>query len=254
MNRLWTTAISAATLALLAACGGSDDDPVGTSTGATPTASARLLSTDFTQGADGWVGETSDYTTGTAPTEVVFEQRETDSLNLGYAKPSKAQFISGRNNSDDAFLYMKKQLPGFLANTSYTVTYTVNLLSNAPSGCMGVGGAPGESVWLVAGGSATEPKAVNDGTNIKFNLDKGNQAAAGATSVILGNLANGRACEGERAYTAKVYRNVVSPAIKADAEGKLWIYLGIDSGFEATSSIYLQSVTMIFTPVTPPTT
>lgn len=250
MTQLWKTGMSAAILALLAACGGNDDDPVDTPTGATPTAGARQFTTDFKQGMDGWVAGTSDYTTDTAPTEVVAEQRSTAALGLGLATDSKALFLSAHNNSDDAFMYVRKQLTGLVANTSYTVTYSVNLLSNAPSGCMGVGGAPGESVWVVAGAAPTEPKAVTENGTTKFSVDKGNQAGAGTTSVILGTLANGQPCIQNPPYAAKLYNYVTGPTVKADGEGKLWIYIGIDSGFEATTGVYLQSVTTYFTPVT----
>jgi len=250
MTRLWTTGLSAAVLALLAACGGGDDDPAGTPTGATPTAASRSFTTDFKQGLDGWVAGTSDYTTATAPTEVVAEQRSTSGLGLGLADDSKAFYLSAHNNSDDAFMFVKKQLTGFVANTSYTVTYSVNLLSNSPTGCMGVGGAPGESVWSVAGATPTEPKAVTDNGTVKFSVDKGNQAVAGTTSVILGNLANGQACVSNPPYAAKLYRYVTGPTVRADGEGKLWIYVGFDSGYEATTAVYLQSVTTYFVPVT----
>lgn len=250
MTRHWKTALSAATLALLAACGGGDDDPAGTPTGATPTAYGRQFTTDFTRDMDGWTPESSDYTTATAPTAVVVEQRGTGDLGLGYPADSKALFVSARNNSSDAFVYLKKPLTGFVANTSYTVTFTVNLLSIAPTGCLGAGATPGESVWVVAGAAPTEPKAVTEGSNVKFSLDKGNNGTAGATSVVLGNIGNGRGCSVPQQYAPKLYRNVTGPTVKADAEGKIWLYLGIDSGYNDASSVYLQSVTTYFTPVT----
>ncbi|AXA89807.1 hypothetical protein [Massilia sp. YMA4] len=250
MNRYWKSALSAAILALLAACGGDDDDPAGTPTGATPTAYARQFTTDFTRDTDGWTPESSDYTTATAPSGMVVEQRVTDQLGLGYPAGSKALYVSARNNSSDTFVYLKKQLTGFTANTSYTVTFTVNLLTIAPTGCLGAGATPGESVWAVAGAAPAEPKAVTEGSNVKFSLDKGNNGTAGATSVVLGDIGNGRGCSLPQQYTPKLYRNVAGPTVKSDAEGKIWVYLGIDSAYNDLSSVYLQSVTTSFVPVT----
>jgi hypothetical protein len=249
MTRTWKATLSVATLALLAACGGGNDSP-GTSTGSTPTATARVLSQDFNQGADGWAGEASDYTAATAPTEVAIELRSTESLGTGY-KGAKAFYMGGTNRSDDLLLYVKKQFTGFVANTEYTFSvYALNLLTDAPTGCSGVGGAPGESVYVIAAASPTEPKAVNTNGDVRLNIDRGNQATPGATSLVLGNIANGLPCDGTRKYASKLLRNTGGVKVKADGEGKLWVLFGIDSGFEANSAVYLQNLTIQFVPVT----
>ena len=255
MTRTWKTALSAATLALLAACGG-DDDPADTSTGTgTSGAYSVVVTQDFQRGTEGWVGESSDYTTDTAPANVVFEHRGTDTLGISDYKDTKAYYVSGTNRSDDLLLYVKKQITGLVANTEYTFAVTsLNLLSNAQSGCMGVGGAPGESVWVIAAASATEPKPVTTNGDVRLNIDHGNQAASGAASMMLGNIANGLPCEGTPKYASKLVRNNTGFKVKTDAEGKVWVLLGIDSGFEATTGIYLQNVTMTFVPYVPPTT
>ena len=248
MIRPWKAALAAAALALLAACGGGSDAG-GTSTGATPTAASVLLTQDFNLGIEGWSGEASDYTTDTAPTGVVFEQRSTDKLGSSYTG-TKAYYVSGTNRSDDLLLYVKKQITGLVANTEYTFTISMNLLSDAPTGCAGVGGAPGESVYVIAAASGTEPKAVNTNGTVRMNIDRGNQGTAGAASLVLGNIANGLPCDGTRKFASKLVRNLTGIKVKTDAEGKLWVMLGIDSGFEATSSVYLQNVTISFVPVT----
>ncbi|WBS01550.1 hypothetical protein OU994_25255 [Pseudoduganella sp. SL102] len=255
MTRTWKAALSVATLALLAACGGDDDDPAGTSTGGTtPTARAVLVTQDFKVETGGWTGESSDYTTETAPANVVFELRDISQYGATY-KDTKAYFISGTNRSDDLLLYVKKQITGLAVNTEYTFTVpSMNLLSNAHSGCMGVGGAPGESVWVIAAASPTEPKPVTTNGDTRLNIDHGNQAAPGAASMMLGNIANGLPCDGKQTYASKLVTNNTGIRVKTDGEGKVWVLLGIDSGFEATTGIYLQNVTMTFVPYVPPTT
>jgi hypothetical protein len=249
MKRIWQASLTAATLVALTACGGSDDDPVAPGS-STPVAVSRNFTVDFDQAAanwPGWASETSDYTAGTAPTAVVFEQRE---IPAPFA-PAKGYFIGGHNNSDDAFLYIKKQITGLVASTSYTFTAQVNFVSNTPSGCMGVGGAPGESVYVIAAASTTEPKAAADSAGYtKVNIDRGNQGTPGAASTVLGNIGNGQPCDGSTRYVAKALRSATAITVKTDAEGKAWVLFGIDSGFEATSSIYLQNLSILFTPVT----
>ena len=249
----WKAALSVATLALLAACGGDDDDPAGTSTGTTGAYSV-MLTQDFKTETGGWTGESSDYTTDTAPANVVFELRDISGFGSAY-KDTKAYYVSGANRSDDLLLYVKKQITGLVANTEYTFAVTsLNLLSNAQSGCMGVGGAPGESVYVIAATSPTEPKAVTTNGDTRLNIDRGNQATPGATSMLLGNIANGLPCEGTPTYASKLVRNTTGVRVKTDGEGKVWVLLGIDSGFEATTSVYLQNVTMTFVPYVAPTT
>lgn len=248
MKRIWQASLTAATLAALTACGGGDDDPVAPGTG-TPTAVFRTFTADFDQDAanwPGWTTGTSDYTADTAPTAVVFEQRP---VPAPFA--SKGYFIGGHNNSDDALLFIKKQYTGLVASTDYTFTAQVNFVSNTPSGCMGVGGAPGESVYVIAAASPTEPKAAADSAGYtKLNIDRGNQGTPGAASLVMGNIGNGQPCEGSASYVAKSLRNTTGIKVKTDAEGKVWVLFGIDSGFEATSSIYVQNIVINFTPVT----
>lgn len=255
MIRSWKAALSVATLALLAACGGSDDDdPAGTSTGGTATgATTAQFTQDFKVDTGGWVGESSDYTAATAPANVVLESRDISGLNKDY-EGSKAYYISGTNRSDDLLLYVKKQFSGLIANTEYTFgVSSLNLLSNAPSGCAGVGGAPGESVYVIAAASAAEPKAVTTNGDVRLNIDHGNQGTAGAASLVLGNIANGLPC-GSTSYASKLLRNGTGVKVKTDGEGKVWVLMGIDSGFEATTSIYLQNVTFYFVQVAATTT
>lgn len=255
MTRTSKAALAAALLAMLSACGGSDDDdPAGTPTGATPTATSVLLTQDFKQGIDGWSGGSSDYTTETAPENVVIELRDTSDVGPKIAG-SKGYFISGTNRSDDLLLFVKKQVTGLVANTEYTYSIdSLNFLTDAPSGCMGVGGAPGESVWVITAATAAEPKAVTTNGDTRLNIDHGNQAAPGAASMVLGNIANGLPCDGTRKFASKLLRNNTGIKVKTDGEGKIWVTFGIDSGFEASSSIYLQNLTVRFVPVVATTT
>jgi hypothetical protein len=43
----------------------------------------------------------------------------------------------------------------------------------------------------------------------------------------------------------EVRRTHVHPvAVKADAQGKLWVILGTDSGFEGVTTVYVKSVSV----------
>ncbi len=67
-------------------------------------------------------------------------------------QPSPALFLGGDNRSDDLFMFYKAHVGGLLPGASYFVRFEVEVATNVPMGCVGIGGAPGESVWVKAGG------------------------------------------------------------------------------------------------------
>jgi hypothetical protein len=239
MKKVLEAGLAIAMLSVLAACGGGggggDDRPE----------KASMLVDFDRDGVTGWTGSTSDYTPETAPTNVTFEQR-------GLPAPinGKGYFIGGTNRSDDLFLFVKKQFSGLKKNATYNLDFSLKFASNTPSGCQGVGGAPGESVWIYAGATAAEPKAVTVNNDTRMNIDRGNQAQGGKDAQVIGNIANGLAC-GSTAYVSKTVKNDKVQKVTTDANGDVWIILGIDSGFEAYSSVTLQSVQIDATPSTP---
>lgn len=237
MKTILKTSLAVAVLAALSACGGGND------VDNRPQKASMLIDFDR-DGVTGWTGSSSDYTPETAPTNVVFEQRTLPAPLAG-----KGYYIGGTNRSDDLFLFVKKQFPGLQKNTTYSMDFSLKFASNAPSGCSGVGGAPGESVWVYAGATATEPKAVTVNNEIRMNIDRGNQAQGGKDAQVIGNIANGLAC-GSTAYVSKTLKSEKAQMVTTDANGAVWIVLGIDSGFEAYSSVTLQSVQINATPAT----
>lgn len=230
MKKVLNAGLAVTMLSALVACGGGATDVDNR-----PRQASMLI--DFNKdGVTGWTGGSSDYTPETAPTNVVFEERT-----LAAPLTGKGYFIGGTNRSDDLFLFVKKQFPGLKPNTAYNLDFSLKFASNTPSGCQGVGGAPGESVWVYAGATPTEPKAVATNNEIRMNIDRGNQAQGGKDAQVIGNIANGLAC-GSTAYVSKTVKNDKPQKVSTDANGAVWIVLGIDSGFEAYSSVTLQSV------------
>ena len=232
------TGLSIAMLSMLAACGGGNDADKG------PKQVAAVVDFDK-DGIAGWTGSSSDYTPETAPTNVVFEQRALPAPLTG-----KGYLIGGTNRSDDLFLFVKKQFLGLEKNTTYNINFSLKLASNAQTGCMGVGGAPGEAVWVYAGATAVEPKAVTANNAIRMNIERGNQAEGGKDAQVIGNIANGQACGTAVSYASKTLKNDKPQKVTTDANGAVWIMLGIDSGFESYSQVFLQNIQLDATPVT----
>lgn len=213
----------------------------------------NTYSYDFAQSAQGWVGGFADYSPETSA-GILELKAGLAKLPTGTAN-TNAYYVQGHNRSDDLFMFLKKRLgpaDGIVANKSYTVKSSVTFWSEAATGCFGIGGSPGASLFLKAGASPREPVVKLDPTDGHYRaaLDHGYQSNSGQESTVLGNIENGQSCQNPPNWT-KVTRT--SPAtnpivVKADARGYLWLNVGTDSGYEGLTRLYYSNVTTTLTP------
>jgi hypothetical protein len=193
---------------------------------------------DFAQGPQGWSGGFADYPVGQESSfELVADSR---ALPAELGSEHSALFISGNNHSDDLFMFYKRRVDGLLPNRVYHVRFGVQIATEAPHDCVGIGGAPGEGVTLKAGASTIEPVAIgHDGFN-EMNVDKGTQADGGANALVLGNIANQRPCDNTPpVFELKSFDSGAdSLDVTTDAGGAAWVFVGTDSGFEGTTNLY----------------
>lgn len=201
------------------------------------------ISADFNAMPAGWTGGYSDFTSSTKPGDVVTEFRT-----LPPPFSGKGLYTFGTNKSDDLFIYVKEKIGGLAPNTRYSLSYQLTFLSNAASGCMGVGGSPGESVYMVGAASSIEPLTIQAGDEYRMNIDKGNQAAPGKNALLLGNIANASTDCFSTPYLEKSLASKTPLDVVTDASGSIWLLLGIDSGFEAASQVYYKSLTVNASP------
>lgn len=199
----------------------------------TPYIPTFYINENFNTSIEGWKGDFADYPVGE---ENFYELKYSqDKLPMPLDTTKKALRISGNNHSDDLFMFLSRKYSGLKANQKYTISFEVELASNAPSNAMGVGGAPGESVYFGLGFTAIEPKKVLDSTSKHYtmNIKKMQQATNGDDMKVYGNIANGT---DKSEY--KLIRKTGVATGKTDANGNLWLILGTDSGFEATTTLY----------------
>ena len=222
-----------ASASLLTACGGNSLDEQ------TP----QILTT-FSSSVDGWQGAYADYDTATEPTDVVWQTRA-----LPAPLSGNAYYTGGTNRSDDLFIYSKKKFGGYQPSSQYKLSFEIEIVTNQSSGCFGVGGSPGESVYVVAGAAATEPKTVLADGSYVVNLERGNQATPGPASQVLGNVANTVPDCGPQVYQPKILKSAAPLTVKSDASGAIWVYFGIDSGFEAKSTVFYKSIKVSVDPL-----
>jgi hypothetical protein len=222
----------------LTGCGGGDDIIIVTP----PVQHSKSLFIDFNDADTSWKAGFADYPAGQ---ETFYELASGYSTLPAALDTTKQGFkLTGNNHSDDLFMFVTKEFDGLRPNARYDVDFELTCGSNAKSGCMGVGGAPGEGVTIKAGATRTEPLAVNNGAGTYLmNIDKGNQAVGGSDAIVLGDFANGIDCAStDDSYAKKTLKSVKgSYTTFTSADGSLWILFGTDSGYEATTSIYLIS-------------
>jgi hypothetical protein len=214
----------------------------------------ETLTFDFGTGAHGWTADVADYPISVGPS-ISFEAglRELPDT----APPGTfgtAFLLSSYNTPDDLFTFIKREIragAGLLPLQDYDVRFHMRFLSDAPSGCFGIGGAPGESVYLKAGGSDTEPMPVRIAGDIELNLPKGDQAESGGVLSVAGDVANGIPCEEVsfvRPLPLGVVEREVSHIVRTDRNGHLWLLVGTDSGYEGGTTLYFQTIEVTLTP------
>lgn len=203
----------------------------------------------FDSGPQDWTGNFTDL----APSQTdgvgfISERREPPAES---GRVGGALYVSGRNPSDDLFMFLTHPVTGLLPSTPYAVTFELELISNSPTGCVGVGGSPGESVYVKAGASSVQPDRTMDSSgHYVLNVDKGDQSTGGANAVTLGNLANGSTDCTNPPYRPITRDNRSRPLrVSSDAQGTLWLLVGTDSGYESTTALYYDTIRVVLEPV-----
>jgi hypothetical protein len=135
-------------------------------------------------------------------------------------------------------------LNGLKPNTTYLVRFNFQIATNAPTGCLGVGGAPGDSVYVKAGATQIEP--ITDTRTQLINIDKGNQSMGGRDMFVLGTIARSEATTCSDAPFEFKQFDSQATAFEAttDSNGELWVIIGTDSAFESRTSLFYSNITV----------
>jgi hypothetical protein len=195
---------------------------------------------NFQTNSEDWIGDFADY-----PNQLNIENYN---LEFSYTKLPEPLNVnkgalkqSGTNRSDDLFMFIKKKFNGLLPNKNYNISIEIEFATNAASGGVGVGGAPGEGVAIKAGASTFEPLKVIDNSDnwYRMNLDKGNQQIGGNDMKKIGDFSNGTDLY---TYKLKTLKTISPLNIKSNSNGEIWLIIGTDSGFESTTTIYYNLI------------
>jgi hypothetical protein len=199
------------------------------------------LAYDFDAGTHGWVAAFTDYQDG--QDEIYEFESGHRALPLPLDTARRAFMLSSMNRSDDMFQYIRRQVTGLAPDTDYDIRFRVQLATNAGHGCVGAGGPPGEGVVLKTGAAAAEPVPVRQGDDWRLSVDKGEQMEEGSAVLIIGDMANSSDSCIDDPYELKDFDSAPRRLrARTDSAGRLWLFVGTESGFESRTRIYITTI------------
>lgn len=158
------------------------------------------------------------------------------------AEAGKGLFLSGNNHSDDLFMGYYKDLSGLVPETEYQFTVRFQLATNVENDMIGIGGAPGESVFVKCGVASKELENSLDSLNhFCLNIDKGSQSTSGSDMIVVGNLAKEEINRPGEYEFNEIETKVIA---RTDEAGTAYLVIGTDSGFEGVTSYYLDDISV----------
>ena len=218
--------------------------------------SSVRLEFNFCDGAQGWEAGFAEYS---PEMEDMMLEAGIRPLPSELGINGSGYYLQGMNHSDDLFMFLKRRLGtdyGIVLGQKYRIKFTIVFASNAPSGAAGIGGSPGESVYLKVGASTVEPEVYLDSDTGYYlmNVDKGlGNSGNGTAASVIGDIANGLSADEidmeNPPYVSLKRQHEHEYTVTASPGGDLWLLVGTDSGFEGLTGIYYQSIAVTLTPV-----
>lgn len=198
---------------------------------------------DFSKDDGGFIPVFSDYPD--EPDVEQFYEFRTGHEEVPVADAGKGLFISGNNHSDDLFMGYYKELTGLAPETEYQFTVRFRLATNVEGGMVGIGGSPGESVFVKCGVASLKPENELDESNhFRLNLNKGSQSQSGIDMEVIGTLAK---TENNLPGEYEFNEMEISMTSQTDEKGRVYLMIGTDSGFEGVTTYYLDDIFVSWT-------
>jgi hypothetical protein len=195
---------------------------------------------------DSWIVDYADLPVDFAPSiyDLEYGIRELPE-NIG----GKGMYIQGHNRSDDLFMFLSKEITDLRPNTRYNVLVDVTFATNIPEGMVGIGGSPGESVYVKVGAINHRPNiVVDDQGYLRVDLEKANRFRSGNEMIVVGNIASELVSGGGK-FALKTLSNTEPIEVRSNENGSVWVLIGTDSGFEGLTQLYYDKVTVDFTDI-----
>lgn len=155
--------------------------------------------------------------------------------------------ISGNNLNGDLFMFLRKQVSGLKPSTAYSIIFNVEFASQYPESTVGTGGSHGASVALLVGAMRRQPDGIEEDDAIVPNFDHRTPFGRGQMTDDVLNMGNIGIPGEESVYTLISRSNEDIPFMETtDKDGKLWVMVGIYSGFEGTTTLFYDQIGITF--------
>lgn len=152
-------------------------------------------------------------------------------------------FTAGNNRSDSLGMYWKRQIEGLEPGSRYWVRLTTLFASRVGTGCVGIGGAPGESVHVHAGAYTAEPLAVEHEGFYWMNYENPSIPDESDPPARMGHIGvPGSECSGSDFRMKQLDLDPGRVSVTADERGKAWLIVGTSSGFEGFTELYYVTI------------
>jgi hypothetical protein len=197
---------------------------------------------DFSDGPYEWKGDFADFkSSDSVKSELNFGFADRP-LAVASTTGEKSLMLSGNNQSDNLFMFIKRQVSGLRPNTEYTIVFEVEFASKAISGF-----AEGDDVYLKVGATTQEPSKLIAGDYYRMNISKGVGNEGGSDMAVIGTIG---LPESEYEYnlieksnSATSNRAIIA---QTNSDGELWLIIGTDSTFKGPTTIYYTAVKVVF--------
>ncbi|UCG28767.1 MAG: hypothetical protein JSV24_05255 [Bacteroidales bacterium] len=198
---------------------------------------------NFVTGTQNWESFFSDYPVGEEEFyELTFEY---SCLPEPLDQNTKALKISGNNHSDDLFSALYRKFDNLKPNHTYSITFDLELASNAPTNAAGVGGSP--DLALGGGGINYPPEnSLDDINHYRPNFES--QLQSGLSNQIFKVLGTIGVSDEIPTPFMLINRNNLSDPINisTNSDGEIWLMIATDSGFESTTTLFYKSIRIKF--------
>lgn len=193
----------------------------------------------FNNGNENWQSLFSDYPVGSeAFYELEFSNAFLPAPLEGNIKSLK---VRGKNHSDDLFSAIFRKFENLQPNKLYSVTFNIDVASNALIGGVGVGGDPNLSLGV--GGINYLPNNTIDNLN-HYRPNFISKIQSGISNEVFRMVGKIGADETNPPPYKIINRNNLTDPFKitTNSNGEFWLMIATDSGFEGLTTLYYKSI------------
>ncbi len=203
---------------------------------ATPYGNDLIIEYNFETGTQSWTGNFCDYDKALPDENFRFNFSRTllpDSMK----ERKNALKFSFDNTNGDLFAYATAPYDNLIPDMLYEVSYQIDVATRYP-----ILGA-GDAIFVKAGATSYQPVKTLYGNFWGINVLKGNNGKEGEQMFLLGTAS---APINNNSYQMINLKSVRPQVVQTDKNGRVWLIMGFDSQYAASTEIYLSKIRVYF--------